>query len=101
MDHGRGAERASCGVKRNKAASSNSDPDAGLYVRPISIKILIPVSLTVVALVALMSLYFGNETVLTPEHLTPLRVWAIRVLVLVTALVVGWQVKRRSRRGRG
>lgn len=84
-------------MKRNKAASPSDDPDAGLYVRPISIRILMPVSLGVGLLVAVTSLYFGNETVLTPEQLTPLRVWAIRVLVLVTALVVGWQVKRRSR----
>ena len=81
-----------------KASSSNNDDEVGLYVRPISIKILIPVSLAVVSIVAVMSLYLGNETVLTSEHLTPLRVWAIRVLVLVTALVVGWQVNRRSRR---
>jgi hypothetical protein len=87
-------------VKRNNPASSSDDPDAGLYVRPISIRILLPVGLAAGLLVAVTSLYFGNETVLTPEQLTPVRVWAIRVLVLVTALVAGWQVKARSRRRR-
>jgi len=88
-------------VKPKKAASSKSDPDAGLYVRPLSIRILIPVSLAAALLVSAMSLYLGNETVLTPEHLTTLRVWAIRVVMLVAALVVGWQVTQRSRRRRG
>jgi predicted tellurium resistance membrane protein TerC len=85
-------------VSPEKASSSNDDDDDGLYVRPISIKILVPVSLAAASIVAVIGLYLGNETVVTPEHLTPLRVWAIRVLVLVTALVAGWQVKRRSRR---
>ena len=80
-----------------KASRSKDDSDGGLYVRPLSIRILIPVSLAIVALVALLSLYLGNETVPTAEHPTPLLVWTIRAVVLLMALAVGWHVTRRPR----
>jgi hypothetical protein len=82
-----------------KASSSNNDDgDAGLYVRPLSIKILVPVSLGVASVVAVISLYLGNEAVVTAGNGTSLRVWGIRVLVLISASVAGWYVTRRRRR---
>jgi cation transport ATPase len=80
-----------------KASRSQDDSDAGLYVRPLSLRILIPVSLAIAALVAMLSFYLGNETVPTAEHPTPLLAWTIRAVVLLVALAAGWRLTRRPR----
>jgi hypothetical protein len=80
------------------APSATNEGDADLYVRPISIKMLVPVSLAVASVVAVISFSLGNEALLPTGQWTPLRVWGIRVLVLLAALAAGWQVKRRRRR---
>jgi hypothetical protein len=77
-----------------KASSAKHTGDADLYVRPISIKMLVPVSLAFAAVVAVISLSLGNEALLPTGQWTPLRVWGIRVLVLLAAFAAGWQVKR-------
>jgi hypothetical protein len=83
-------------VSPTKPPSSSSDDR--LYVRPVSIRILVAASVAIASLVGVIGLYLGNERLIAAEHLTPLRVWTLRALVLLAALVGGWQVRRRSRR---
>jgi hypothetical protein len=80
-----------------KTSSANDEGDADLYVRPFSIKMLVPVSLAVAAVVAVISFSLGNEALLPAGQWTRLRIWGIRVLVLLAAFAAGWQVKRRRR----